>query len=113
MEKFEYYTQYKDLDELRTFDPDLAKELKEARSEIKSSEEIDIYDDLETFADHEIVEGWYYDSLNVDLSNYKIYHGAPRIYDFIDLKGVGKAIANTWDESYHYLSPSGKVAEFY
>lgn len=113
MEKFEYYTQYKDLDELRTFDPDLAKELKEARSEIKSSEEIDIYDDLETFADHEIVEGWYYDSLNVDLSNYEIYHGAPRIYDFIDLKGLGKAIANTWDESYHYLSPSGKVAEFY
>ena len=27
--------------------------------------------------------------------------------------GIGKAIANTWDESYHYLSPSGKVAEFY
>lgn len=113
MEKFEYYTQYKDLDELRTFDPDLAKELKEARSEIKSSEEIDIYDDLEAFADHEIVEGWYYDSLNVDLSNYKIYHGVPRIYDFIDLKGLGKAMANTWDESCHYLSPSGKVAEFY
>lgn len=112
MEEFEYYTQYEGLEELREFDPAMAEELEEARPEVKSSEEIDIYDDLETFADHEIVEGWYYDSFNVDLSDFKIYHGAPRIYDFIDLKGLGKAMANTWDKGCHYLSSSGTVVEF-
>ena len=112
MEKFDYYTEYKNLDELKKVDSALARELAENMSDTKNVEYLNVYDDLETFADHEIVEGWYYDILNADLSDTEIYHGAPRIYDFIDLNKLGNAMTQTWDDSCHYLSENGKVVEF-
>ncbi|RHH66296.1 MULTISPECIES: hypothetical protein [Vagococcus] len=70
------------------------------------TEEIYCYDDIETFAEYELFDGWYAD-LNLD----RHFNGAPNPVHFIDLFELGHALVRSWDESCYFKSHNGKVLQ--
>lgn len=66
--------------------------------------DIYFYEDIESFAEYELVEGWYFD-MNIDRN----FNGAPSPLSFIDLKALGTALVNTWDDSCYFLTKNGEV----
>lgn len=114
MEQYEYYTSYDGLEELNKLRTDLAEELLDNRSkpDVETSDNINVYEDLETYAEYEVVEGWYASAIDKDLTQID-YHGAPNLSDFIDYEKLGQALYRTWDAGVYYLASTGEVIEFY
>ncbi|MGK3595122.1 hypothetical protein ACSLPC_26160 [Escherichia coli] len=82
------------------------KELLEEKGRGKWQEsDLYYYHDLESFAEYELLEGWYMDSLNFG----RDFRGAPNPMSFIDLEGLGSALSSSWDNSCHFKTSEGKV----
>lgn len=99
-------TMYNGYKELKTESPELAAELEQniVTGDWKHSD-LYVYDTIEDYACYELTEGWYIDN-KLDQST---YNGAPDLLNFIDLKALGMALANSWDDSCHYLTENGQV----
>lgn len=95
---------YENFEELQEHDSEIAASLLEevGKGEWQNNG-IEFFPDLEDFADYELNEGWYFE-MNID----RDYNGAPNIYDFIDLKALGQALEENWDESI-YRNIDGSV----
>lgn len=68
--------------------------------------EIYRHDDIESFAEYELIDGWY-----VDLGIDRDFNGAPNPLDFINLEELGNALARNWDESSHFQSSYGDILQ--
>lgn len=103
------YKVYEDYKELMSDDEKLAKELLEGVGKGDwQNDDIFVFDNIERFAEFELVEGWYAGSL--DLYNTD-FNGAPNPLDHINLKSLGEDLKNTWDDSGHYLSEDERVIQ--
>lgn len=99
---------YDNFDELKQYNPSLAKELLEQFDNGEwQKNQLFVYESLEDFAYYELTEGWYA-NLGLDKA---AYNGAPNPLDFIDLKALGNALSRSWDESCHYVSTNGEIVE--
>ena len=93
---------YKNFEELQEHNLEIAASLLEEVGEGEwQNNGIKIFPDLEDFADYELNEGWY-SEMNID----RDYNGAPNIYDFIDLKALGKALEKMWESIYRNIDGS-------
>ena len=110
MEKYENFagTIYDDFAEFAKYEPALAKELlKTVDRGPWQADSVYVYDSLQDFAFYELTEGWSSNSL--DCSSDGKYNGAPDPLDHIDLKSLGIALAQRWDESCYYRSADDHV----
>ena len=99
---------YDNFDELKQYNPSLAKELLEQFDNGEwQKNQLFVYESLEDYAYYELTEGWYADK-HLDQ---KDYNGAPNPIDFIDLKALGLQLSRTWDESMHYLTRDNWIVE--
>lgn len=99
---------YDNFDELKQYNPSLAKELLEQFDNGEwQKNQLFVYESLEDFAYYELTEGWYA-NLGLDKA---AYNGAPNPLDFIDLKALGNALSRSWDESCYYVSTNGEIVE--
>ena len=92
--------------ELMEYDSELAQDLLKEKGKGKwQEEEIYYHVTIEDYAEYELYDGWYADTLNND------YNGAPYLLDFINLKEFGNALANSWDDSINYKISHGEVLQ--
>ena len=91
--------QYENFEEIKQEEPWLAEQILSAKGEGEwQNNEIVAFDDTESFAEHELYDGWYA-PLNLEDRD---YNGAPRLGDFVDLQGLGEALIRNWDDSCNY-----------
>lgn len=111
MQEYENFagTMYDDFTEFAKNKPALAKELlKNAGNGSWQNDSVYVYDSLQDFAFYELTEGWYTNS-SLNFPPDKDYRGAPNPLAYIDLKGLGLALTQTWDDSCHYRSADNHV----
>ncbi len=88
-------------------DKQLAMELLQERAKgTWQKEQIYYYDDVESFAEYELLDGWYTE-LNLD----RHFNGAPNPINYINLNELGHALVASWDDSSHFLSDSGEILQ--
>ncbi|WP_157457033.1 hypothetical protein [Carnobacterium maltaromaticum] len=98
---------YRNYNELVENNTKLAVELLDEKGKGNwQKEEIYSHDDIQSFAEYELTEGWYID-LNID----KDFNGAPNPLDFIDLEELGDALVRNWDNSCHFKSINGEILQ--
>ena len=91
---------------LMEYDSELAQDLLKEKGKGKwQEEEIYYHVTIEDYAEHELYDGWYADTLNND------YNGAPDPLDFINLKEFGESLANSWDENAYWQADDNRVLE--
>lgn len=111
MQEYENFagTIYDNFAEFAKHEPDLAEELlKTVDRGTWQEDSVYVYDSLQDFAFYELTEGWYSDS-SLNFSSDGNYNGAPDPLDHIDLKSLGLALAQRWDESCYYRSADDHV----
>lgn len=87
---------YENFSEFQNDYPEVAAQLLEEVDEGGwMNEEIYYYFSLEDYAEYELTEGVYID-LGLDRMDFR---GAPNPMDYIDLKALGNALWNSWDDS--------------
>lgn len=101
--------------ENETFDnyQDLAKKHPDAAAELLNefgegewqNSELYWFPSEEDFAIYEVVDGWYSTFPPITTN----FNGAPNLLDFIDFKGLGSALVNTWDDSCNFETKSGEI----
>lgn len=97
---------FEDFKELVLFDSKLGEELLNTFGEGDwQDNQIFLHKNLSMLAEYELTEGWYAHS---GLSQ-KDWNGAPNPLDFINLKQLGEALSNTWDNSCYALTEDGRV----
>lgn len=98
---------YKDYTELLEENEKLALDLLSEKGQGDwQQEQIYSHDDLESFAEYELTEGWYID-LNIDRN----FNVAPNPLHFIDLEELGNALALNWDCSCYFQSRYGDILQ--
>lgn len=68
--------------------------------------EIYYHEDVEFFAEHELIDGWYVD-LNLDRN----FNGAPNPLHFINLEELGNALVMNLDNSVNFKSIGGEILQ--
>ena len=100
-------TTYNNYNELLEDNYDLALELLEEVGEGDwQKEEIYSHDDVRSFAEYELTEGWY-----IDMDFDRDFNGAPNPLHFINLEELGRALVRSWDESVNFESKSGTILQ--
>mgnify|MGYP005791326477 FL=1 len=97
---------YDNFDELKQYNPSLAKELLEQFDNGEwQKNQLFVYESVEDFAYYELTEGWYIDN-HLDKQD---YNGAPNPIDYIDLEALGEALVESGDESCIYRTEGDQV----
>lgn len=96
---------YENLNELKQYDEDLFKELKEnLPTGDWRNHGLTFFGSSKGFAEYELYEGWYANFFG-DLHR----HGAPNPLDYIDLEAFADELIASWDSSCNYLTTDGRI----
>ena len=98
------YNNYKELlDDRKQVAEELLKEVGNGEWQ---NDCIFLYKDIEDFAEHELIDGWYQ-----EINIHRDWHGAPILINYIDLKELGEDLSNDWDTSIYFKTDSGVVLQ--